>query len=93
MLAVYKKRWKIEEFHKSLKSNAAFAKSPTKRVRTQSNHFFASLVAFTKMEVLRVTTHLNHFAMKAKLCQAALAAAFERLTEMKKGGELSYITS
>ena len=47
MVSLYKKRWKIEEYHKSIKSvktrfhlcNAAFAKSPTRRVRTQSTHF------------------------------------------------------
>ena len=90
---------RIEEFHKSLKSekpkvfasNAAFAKSPTKRVRTQSNHFFASLVAFTKMEVLRVCTRLNHFAVKAKLYQAALVAALQRLSEMNTGDVLAHI--
>ena len=48
MVSLSKKRWKIEEYHKSIKSvktsfhlcNAAFAKSPTRRVRTQSTHFF-----------------------------------------------------
>jgi len=27
---IYQKRWKVEEFHKSLKSNAGLAKSPTR---------------------------------------------------------------
>ena len=83
---------RIEEFHKSFKSNAAFAKSPTKRVQTQSNHFFASLVAFTKMDVLRVCTRLNHFAVKAKLYQVALVAALHRLSEMNTGDVLAHIT-
>ncbi|MBC8135820.1 MAG: transposase [Fibrella sp.] len=93
MLAVYKKRWKIEEFHKSIKSNAAFAKSPTKRVRTQSNHFFATLVAFIKMEVVRVSTRLNHFAAKAKLYQAALGTAMTQLSQMNTASVLAHITS
>ncbi len=92
---------RIEEFHKSLKSekpkvfasNAAFAKSPTKQVRTQSNHFFASLVAFVKMEVARIGTGLNHFAAKAMLYQAALAAALERLSRMNTSSVLAHITS
>jgi hypothetical protein len=33
----YKKRWKVEVFHKSLKSNAALAKSSTRRVTAKSN--------------------------------------------------------
>ncbi|MBM3208641.1 MAG: transposase, partial [Chlamydiae bacterium] len=27
---VYKKRWRIEEYHKSIKQNASLEKSPTK---------------------------------------------------------------
>ena len=92
-LAVYKKRWKIEEFHKSIKSNAAFARSPTKRVRTQSNHFFATLVAFIKMEAVRVSTRLNHFAVKAKLYQAALGTAMTQLSQMNTASVLAHITS
>jgi len=80
---LYQKRWKVEEYHKSLKSNAAFAKSPTKLPKTQSNHFFASIVAFVKLESYRTSTRLNHFALKAKLYQAALASAFGQLQQFK----------
>ena len=80
---LYQKRWKVEEYHKSLKSNASFAKSPTRTIRSQSNHFFASVVAYIKLEVCRCATHLNHFAQKAKLYQAALASAFEQLQVLK----------
>ena len=80
---LYQKRWKVEEYHKSLKSNLGFAKSPTKTVRTQSNHLFACLVAFVKLERLRLSTKLNHFAMKAQLYQAALASAFRELQVLK----------
>lgn len=83
MATIYQKRWKVEEYHKSLKSNLCFAKSPTKTVRTQSNHIFASLVAFVKMERLRLSTKLNHFAMKAKLYQAALKTAYEQLSILR----------
>jgi hypothetical protein len=75
---------KVEEYHKSLKSNAAFAKSPTKRVRTQSNHFFASIVAFVKLETCRCATRLNHFALKGKLYQAALASAFANFRSTRR---------
>jgi hypothetical protein len=83
MTTIYQKRWKVEEYHKSLKSNASFAKSPTKRIRTQSNHFFACLVAFVKLETYRAATTLNHFALKAKLYQTALASAFRELQNLK----------
>ena len=64
---VYQKRWRIEEFHKSIKHNASLAKSPTKTVRTQCNHLFAAMIAFCKLELLKVKTALNHFAIKYKL--------------------------
>lgn len=83
MQTLYQKRWKVEVYHKSIKSNLGFAKSPTKTTRTQSNHFFACLWAYVKMERLRMSTHLNHFAFKAKLYHAALASAFQQLQEIK----------
>ena len=42
LTTIYQKRWKVEEYHKSLKSNASLAKSPTKTVRTQSNRAIMS---------------------------------------------------
>lgn len=80
---IYQRRWKVEEYHKSIKSNLGFAKSPTRTVRTQSNHFFACLWAFVKLERLRMRTHLSHFALKAKLYHAALASAFQQLQAIK----------
>jgi hypothetical protein len=80
---LYQRRWKVEEYHKSLKSNLAFAKSPTKTVRTQSNHLFACLLAFVKMEQMRMKTHLSHFTMKGQLYQAALKSAFQQLQTLK----------
>jgi hypothetical protein len=41
----YKKRWQVEVFHKSLKSSANLAKSPTRTLRTQSNHVFLAICA------------------------------------------------
>ncbi len=84
LFEIYQKRWKIEEYHKSLKSNAGLAKSPTKLPHTQQNHVFASLVAFTKIETYRTQTHLNHFALKAKLYQSALNSAWEQLAQLKQ---------
>ncbi len=46
MLKLYKKRWKIEEFFKSMKSNCSYSKSPTGTVKTQMNHFFFGLFCF-----------------------------------------------
>jgi hypothetical protein len=83
LTAIYQKRWKVEEYHKSLKSNASLEKSPTKTVRTQTNHIFASLYAYVKLEKLRIHTKLNHFAMKMKLYMAATRSALEQLHKMQ----------
>ena len=45
---LYAKRGKIEEYPKRLKSNASFSQSPAGRVRSPSNHFFASVIAYVK---------------------------------------------
>ncbi|MES2998855.1 MAG: transposase [Pseudomonadota bacterium] len=76
---VYQKRWRIEEFHKSIKQNASLAKSPTKTIRTQCNHLFTSMIAFCKLEFLKVKTSMNHFAIRHKLLLKANQIMFKEL--------------
>lgn len=78
----YKKRWGVEEFHKSIKSNTGFAKSPTKTIKTQQNHYVLSIVAYIKLEWLKQRTKKNHFAIKAQLYMAAQQAAYRELSEL-----------
>jgi hypothetical protein len=80
---VYQKRWRIEEYHKSIKQNASLAKSPTKTARTQNNHIFAAIWAFCKLEMLKVKTCLNHFAIKYRLILRANQMAFKELRELR----------
>jgi len=80
---LYKKRWSVEEYHKSLKQNAAIAKSPSRTVRTQSNHLFAAILAYVKLEKLKFVQGLNHFAIKSKIYLAATKAAFNELNALK----------
>jgi len=86
---IYQKRWKIEEYHKSIKENASLAKSPTKRVRSQANHIFASIIAFCKLEVIKVATATNHFAIKYKLLVAANIASMNELENLRKNYALA----
>jgi uncharacterized protein YrzB (UPF0473 family) len=81
---IYKKRWRIEEYHKSIKQNASLEKSPTKVVRSQKNHLFASIIAYCKLEFLRVKTSLNHFALKYKLLIKANQTTFQELQKLNK---------
>ena len=75
----YKKRWKVEVFHKSLKSNANLAKSPTRTIRTQSNHIFMSICATFKLECLSIKSKLNPFALCRKLLINASRTAYAEL--------------
>ena len=80
---VYQKRWRIEEFHKSIKQNASLSKSPTKTVRTQCNHLFAAMISFCKLELLKVKTAMNHFAIRHKLLLKANQIMFNELQLLK----------
>ena len=62
---IYQKRWKVEEYHKSLTSNIA-GKLTNKNYSNPSNHIFASLYAFFKFELLKTKTNLNHFALRRR---------------------------
>jgi hypothetical protein len=72
--ALYRKRWNVELYHKSLKQNASLEKSPTQTVWTQTNH---------KLELLKVSTRLNHFALKSRLYLQALRIAFKTLHQLQ----------
>ena len=82
LTAIYQKRWSVEVFHKSIKSNTGLARSPTHTVRTQSNHFFASIYAFFKLELLKLKHQMNHFALRSKLYIKALQASFAELQRL-----------
>ena len=80
--SIYKKRWNIEVFHKSLKQNAALGRSETKIERSQHNHIFASMMAFCQLEKLKIKEKLNHLALKAKLYLKAIRASFQQFNSL-----------
>jgi len=79
---IYKKRWKIEVYHKSIKSNSSLAKSPGKTPRTQINHLFASLCGYIRLENISKFTGKNHFALKYKIYIQALKVAMRELQKL-----------
>ncbi len=83
IITIYQKRWKVEEYHRSLKQNASLAKSPTRTETTQTNHFVAALWSFAKIELLKVQTNKNHYQLKAQLYLAALQQAFQELRSLQ----------
>ena len=82
LVTIYQERWKVEEYHRSLKQNASLAKSPTRTPTTQTNHFVAALWTFTKLEMLKMRTKKNHYALKTHLYLSALQQAFEALCQL-----------
>ena len=89
IITIYQKRWKVEEYHRSLKQNASLAKSPTRTETTQTNHFVAALWSFVKIELLKVQTNKNHYQLKAQLYFSALQVAFKELQKLQS--ELSQL--
>jgi hypothetical protein len=83
LTTIYKKRWKVEEYHRSLKQNASVGKSPTRTPTTQTNHFVAALWSFAKLELLKVRTNKNHYALKTHLYLSALQSAFDVLQQLE----------
>lgn len=81
---IYQRRWKVEEFHKSLKSNLNLEKSPTKHKISQTNHIFCAIFAHIKLEILtKVTKFKNHFQIKSSIYVKALRTALDELNKLK----------
>ena len=78
---IYKKRWKVEVYHKSLKQHTALGGSPTKRVATQCNHFYAAVVAYVKLEKMRLKLGRNPFNLMSALSDVATIAALSQLQQ------------
>lgn len=76
---IYQRRWKVEEYHKSLKQHTGIAHSPTRTPGTQANHFFAAILAYIKLETLKVKHSLGHFRLKAQLYAAGVKAMYRHL--------------
>lgn len=83
IFTIYKKRWKVEEYHKSLKQNLKIEKSPTKSIVSQNNHILLSVCGFVKLEKLKQNHNMNHFALKEKIYIKALNIAFKELERLK----------
>jgi IS4 transposase len=81
---IYKKRWKVELFHKTLKQNVAMAKSPAHTVCTQSNHLFIAIYSVFRLEIISIMTKLNHFALRFMIYINALKVAFQQIQQLTR---------
>ncbi len=83
IVTIYQKRWNVETYHKTLKSHASLARSPTRTVRTQSNHCFLAIYAACRLTWLSVQHRLNHVALRTRLYLKAVRHAFDELQLLK----------
>ena len=83
LTTICQRRWKAEEYHKSLKKNASMGKAPTKTLVTQATYFFAAVLADTKPEVLKLKCGLGHFRLKAQLDAVGLKAMYHQLGQLR----------
>ena len=83
---LYQKRWKIEEYHKSIKQNTSISKSPTRKEKSQLNHIYSSLVSYCKLEFLKVSQGINHYGLRIKLLYKANEASWKELARLKEAG-------
>lgn len=83
LTTIFKKRWKVEEYHRSLKQNASLRNSPTRTETTQTNHFVGSLWAFVKLEMLKTKMKKNHYQLKEALYISAVKTALDELRRLE----------
>lgn len=65
-------------------SNVSLVKSPTPRVRTQSNPVFLSIVAVFKLEYLNIKHKTNPFVLRMKRYIKATQSALVALRAIQK---------
>jgi len=87
----YQRRWAVETYHRSLKNNTSVCASPTKTIKTQCNHIYASVMAFVKLEVIKIKKAVNHYALKSKFYLKGIKAAFNELNNIKFGVQLELV--
>lgn len=64
---LYKRRWKIEEYHKSLKSNCSLEKCQASSHTAQKSHFYCAALAYLLLEKTKAKEEKNQFALKKEL--------------------------
>ena len=87
---IYQRRWIIEDFHKAIKNHASLSQSPTKTVKSQSNHIYMSFAAYCKLEILKNhSCYKNQYQIKNLLLIKANQASMEMLIKLQKETNLA----
>ena len=88
MTIAYQRRWAVETYHRSLKNNTSVCASPTKTIKTQCNHIYASVMAFVKLEVISIKKAVSQYALKSQVYLKGIQTAFDELNTIKHGVQL-----
>lgn len=67
IFSLYKRRWRIEEYHKSLKTNCSLGKCQAYSHPAQKAHFYLCACAFLLLEKAKLKEDKNHFALMKEL--------------------------
>ena len=84
MLKIYQKRWGVEEFYRSAKTNASLGKSSASVPGSQIKHILCSMYAYIKLEWMKMGSGMNHYAMRSRMYLGALRGSMRELKKMRK---------
>lgn len=82
MIGIYQKRWKTEEYHKSIKQCSSLGDSPAHTPATQQAHCIAAIISYVKLEKLKLKNRMNHFALKSQIWVEATRHALNSMGKL-----------
>lgn len=63
IFTLYKRRWKVEQYHKSLKSNCSLGRCQASSHTAQQSHLYLAVFAFIQLEKATMSKGKNHFEL------------------------------
>jgi hypothetical protein len=82
MIGIYQKRWKTEEYHKSIKQCSSLGDSPAHTPVTQQTHCIAAIISYVKLEKLKLKNRSTHFALKSQIWVEATRHALNSMSKL-----------
>jgi len=72
IVACFKQRWHIEEFHRGIKQTTGIEKCYSIKAASQKTHILAAFKAFLKLEARRITEGISWYEQKAEIMRPAV---------------------
>jgi len=82
IIGIYQRRWKTEEYHKSIKQCSSLGDSPAHTPATQQAHCIAAIISYVKLEKLKLKNRCNHFALKSQIWVEATRHALNSMSKL-----------